>query len=165
MSPAPRQRRERHPLSRLRLLRCTLGTNSGVKPHLSTYYLRYYWWEIIAYNIDITGSANFGRNMRYYWMGRSYIKYMILLGWPSIYNIRYLGVSPASAHIIYAILLGWPTIYNVGYYWVSPPPQHIKYAILLGGPTTYNMRYYWVSPPPPHIKCAILLAAPTKLNI
>jgi hypothetical protein len=49
---------------------------------LSTYYLRYYWWETITYNIDFTGQANLGRNMRYYWMGRSYIKYAILLNQP-----------------------------------------------------------------------------------
>ena len=108
-------------------------------PHLSTYYSRYYWWEIIAYNIDITGLANFGRNMRYYWMGRSYIKYAILLGWPSIYNIRFWGVSPASPHIKYVILLCGPNVYNMQYYWVSPPPPHIIYAILLGGPAILYM--------------------------
>ena len=56
-------------------------------PHLSTYYLRYYWWEIIVYNISITGPTNLGPYMRYYWMGPSSIKYAILLGGPSIYNM------------------------------------------------------------------------------
>jgi hypothetical protein len=42
-------------------------------PDPSAYYLRYYWWEIIAYNIDITGQANLGQNMQYYWVGPAYI--------------------------------------------------------------------------------------------
>jgi hypothetical protein len=35
--------------------------NSKADP--SAYYSQYYWWEIIAYNIDIIASANLGQNM------------------------------------------------------------------------------------------------------
>jgi hypothetical protein len=94
--------------------------------------------------------------MRYYWMGRSYIKYTILLGRPThiIYditgsrkcNMRYYWVGPL--HLIY----------NMQYYWVGLPnpiynitgSAHLldmQYAILLGGPTKPNIQYYWVSPP------------------
>jgi hypothetical protein len=78
----------------------------------SAYYSQYYWWEIIAYNIDITGQANLGRNMRYYWVGPAYI----------IYDIG--GSAQLDPHIICAILLGGPTTYNIRYYWVSPPPPY-----------------------------------------
>jgi hypothetical protein len=43
--------------------------NHTVSPDPSAYYSRYHWWEIIAYNIDITGQANLGRNIQYYWDG------------------------------------------------------------------------------------------------
>ena len=37
--------------------------SSALKPDLSTYYLQYYWWEIIVHNIDITGWAEAILNM------------------------------------------------------------------------------------------------------
>jgi hypothetical protein len=70
----------------------------------STYYLRYYWWEIIVYNINITGPTNLGPYMRYYWMGPSSIKYAILVGGPSIYNVGYYWLGPPD--VIYNIT-GW----------------------------------------------------------
>ena len=65
----------------------TLGTYQALMPDPSTYYLRYYWWEIIVYNINITGPTNLGPYMRYYWMGPSSIKYAILVGRPNIFNV------------------------------------------------------------------------------
>jgi hypothetical protein len=35
----------------------TPSTSQAHSPDPSAYYSRYYWWEIIAYNIDITGWA------------------------------------------------------------------------------------------------------------
>jgi hypothetical protein len=84
-------------------------------PDLSTYYLRYYWWEIIVYNINITGPTNLGPYMRYYWTGPRSIKYAILVGGPSIYNMGYYWLGPVH------IILVRPVIYNIPYYWLSLP--------------------------------------------
>jgi hypothetical protein len=40
-----------------------IAVDPGIAPDPSAYYLRYYWWEIIVYNVDITRPANLGQNI------------------------------------------------------------------------------------------------------
>ena len=65
------------------------------------------------------------------WAHLYHIIYVILLGGPSIYNMRYCRVGPPY---IICDIVGWAHLY------------HIIYAILLGRPSIYNMRYCRVGP-------------------
>jgi hypothetical protein len=108
------------------------------------------------------------------------MQYTILLGGPTICNMRYYWAGPLypyaiydiigrAHHMQYAILLGGPIlpICNIRYYWVGPPyaicdiigsarPAHMQYAILLGGPAICNMQYYWVGLSCPYVMCSII---------